>query len=593
MGVQSIVKDLIQSRSHAESEVTYIPLTDTSVLPAEASHISDGRVEFQLGVDSSTDEDDDGDTLANGELEVDDLEKEKLRRVSDAIPIAAFTIVLVEFCERFAFYGLSGVFQNYLQNPLPPGGNGAGAPASPSDPYPAGALGLGQGTATTLNNSFGFLAYALSIVGAVIADAYWGRYKTISSCCFVYVIGLVVITFTSFPSLLAGGFGLMGWIVGVIIVAIGTGGIKANVSPLVADQYRKTTSFPRTLPSGERVLVDPTITITRIYSLFYWCINVGALAALVTTQLERRIGFWAAFSLPTVVFLGTPLILILGRNLYYKVPPSGSIILDAVRVVRIVIINSWRKFRGFHIDVGDVWDLAKPSFAPRSAWFTWDDDFVVDVRQTLRACQVAAFLPIYWSANFQLGTNLVSMASTMRTDGVPNDLLQNINPLSLICLIPVFDMWIYPTLRKRGLGALLAPIPRITLGFFIAASAMVYAAILQSHIYGSNDCGEYVSSCSTTSTITVWAQAPCYALVAISEIFASITSLEYAYNKAPPRMKSVVIALFLLASAFGNLINIGLAPLARDPFLVVLFTSVAILTSAAGCLFYYCFRDRD
>ncbi len=41
-------------------------------------------------------------------------------------------------------------------------------------------------------------------------------------------------------------------------------------------------------------------------------------------------------------------------------------------------------------------------------------------------------------------------------------------------------------------------------------------------------------------------------LVAVSEIFASITSLEYAYNKAPPRMKSVVIALFLLASAFGN-----------------------------------------
>lgn len=236
MGVQSIVKDLIQSRSHAENEVAYIPLTDTSVLPAEASHISDGRVEFQLGVDSSTDEDDDGDTLANGELELDDLEREKLRRVSDAIPIAAFTIVLVEFCERFAFYGLSGVFQNYLQNPLPPGGNGAGAPASPSDPYPAGALGLGQGSATTLNNSFGFLAYALSIVGAVIADAYWGRYKTISSCCFVYVIGLVVITFTSFPSLLAGGFGLMGWIVGVIIVAIGTGGIK-GVCPRIFVSY--------------------------------------------------------------------------------------------------------------------------------------------------------------------------------------------------------------------------------------------------------------------------------------------------------------------------------------------------------------------
>lgn len=158
----------------------------------------------------------------------------------------------------------------------------------------------------------------------------------------------------------------------------------------------------------------------------------------------------------------------------------------------------------------DVWENAKPSFARRNDWFTWDDEFVNDVRQTLRACQVAAFLPIYWSANMQLGTNLVSMASTLRTDGIPNDLLQNLNPFSLICLIPVFDMVIYPGLRKRGFGALLDPIPRITLGFFLAASAMVYAAILQSHIYGSNPCGEYVSDCTTKSTITVWAQAPCY-----------------------------------------------------------------------------------
>ena len=153
-------------------------------------------------------------------------EKLLLRKVPDTIPLAAFTIVIVELCERFAFYGLSGVFQNYLQNPLPPGGNGSGAPASVDDPVPAGALGLGQATASRLQQIFATVAYIFPLFGAVIADAKWGRYKTITVFCAIYFIGLVIITVTSFPNSLKSGMGLPGWITGVFIVAIGTGGIK-------------------------------------------------------------------------------------------------------------------------------------------------------------------------------------------------------------------------------------------------------------------------------------------------------------------------------------------------------------------------------
>lgn len=77
------------------------------------------------------------------------VELQTLRRVPDKIPLAAFSIVIVELCERFAFYGLSGPFQNYLQNPLPEGGNGAGAPR-PGSSQPAGAIGPGQSGASGL-----------------------------------------------------------------------------------------------------------------------------------------------------------------------------------------------------------------------------------------------------------------------------------------------------------------------------------------------------------------------------------------------------------------------------------------------------------
>ena len=50
-----------------------------------------------------------------------------------------------------------------------------------------------------------------------------------------------------------------------IIIGIGTGGIKSNVSPLIAEQYRGTKQTIRVEKSGERVIVDPAITIQRIY----------------------------------------------------------------------------------------------------------------------------------------------------------------------------------------------------------------------------------------------------------------------------------------------------------------------------------------
>ncbi|EJD02156.1 PTR2-domain-containing protein [Fomitiporia mediterranea MF3/22] len=525
-------------------------------------------------------------------------DNETLRKISDDIPLSAFIVVIVELCERMAFYGLAGVFQNYLQNPLPPGGKGTGAPASVNDPAPAGALNLGQSAASGLQQTFTTFAYIFPLFGAIIADTKWGRYKTITVFCVIYFLGLLTITITSFPSSLKAGLGLPGWLVGAFILALGTGGIKANISPLVADQYRRTSSFLRITDSGERVVVDPTVTISRMYNLFYWCINVGSLFSIVTTQLERRVGFWAAFALPTCIFLITPCVLASGSRLYYKVPPQGSVLLDVFRVVRIALrgflsgpSRLLRRSRNF-----SVWDKAKPSFlASEDAdidkahpiLITWDDAFVDEVKSTATACQIALFLPLFWISYNQLATNLISMGATMTMQGTPNDLLGNFNPLALIILIPFMDIAVYPSLRRAGI--VLQPIFRIWLGFMFASLAMVYSAILQYRIYHTNPCGEFVGSCAQPSTISIWMQV----LIAIAEIFASITSLEYAYNMAPKRMKSVVMSVFLLTSAVGSMINALLAPFVHDPNLVKNYAGIALVTFFAGNIFYLIFRHRD
>lgn len=71
-------------------------------------------------------------------------EESTLRRVADTIPASAWLVVVVEFCERFTYYGLSGPFQNYIQYPYT-SERGADHP---------GAIGKGQQTATALNYFF-------------------------------------------------------------------------------------------------------------------------------------------------------------------------------------------------------------------------------------------------------------------------------------------------------------------------------------------------------------------------------------------------------------------------------------------------------
>jgi POT family proton-dependent oligopeptide transporter len=143
-------------------------------------------------------------------------------------------IVVCEFCERFAFYGISGPFQNYIQFPVP----------GPNDKQP-GALDRGQQTATLLTTFFQFFCYLTPIAGAIVADQFLGKYKAIFLACIIYLVGLIVLILTSIPPSINAGIALPGLIIAIIILGLGTGGVKSNVSPLMADQYTRKTSIVR------------------------------------------------------------------------------------------------------------------------------------------------------------------------------------------------------------------------------------------------------------------------------------------------------------------------------------------------------------
>ncbi|KAL3458162.1 POT family-domain-containing protein [Aspergillus heterothallicus] len=479
------------------------------------------------------------------------VENSTLRRIPDRIPWVVLLVIIVELGERFTYFGLSGPFQNYIKNPYDPG---AALP---------GALGRGQAVATALGNFFKFWAYASTVLGAVVADQFVGKFKAILIACAIYVVGLTVLVTTATPTAIKGGSAFGGLVAAMVIIGAGTGGIKANVTPFCAEQYQKAHAYVKTLKSGEQVIVDPELTVERMFMWFYWAVNIGALSPLITVNVEAHVGFWLAYLIPLIVIVIVTALFLCSNKLFRKTQPQGSPIVDAARTVHIAIAErSFEKAKPSVLRQNGKLD--RYPFANKS---DYTDYSVEKVRTGMTACKLFLLFPFYFICWTQIWNNVISQAGQMALHGTPNDLLQNLDPIALIIFIPLLDFVVYPLLRRYKIN--FRPELKVTAGFFMASLSMVYACVLQHYIYKS-----------PPNSIHVWIQAPIYILVGFSEAFVVITGLEIAYTKAPESLRSLVSALFWLTIGIAAAICIALAPVSQDPYLVWMYGSLAIV----GCL---------
>lgn len=209
--------------------------------------------------------------------------------------------------------------------------------------------------------------------------------------------------------------------------------------------------------------------------------------------MEKHTGFWTAFLLCLLMFCVGVAVLVLGKRFYVVRPPKGGIIVSAFRACWVGLVNKGKmgEFDSCHfhqsVPVCKVdkfhADAAKPSYQEahgRKHKTPWNDHFVDELKRGLVACRVFVFYPIYWLVYGQMINNLTSQGSvsflqirqsvaevnpagTMELHGIPNDLMQNIDPLTIIIFIPIIDRLVYPGLRKIGIP--FRPITRITMGF--------------------------------------------------------------------------------------------------------------------------------
>lgn len=451
----------------------------------------------------------------------------------------------------------------------------------------------------------------MPLLGAYIADEKLGRYNTIMMAIAIALVGHIIIIISAVPAVVSHPTGAIAcFAIGMIIMGVGTGCFKSNISPLIAEQHSETRLRVTTDKKGDRVIVDPTVTISRIFLYFYMMINIGSLTGQIgMVYAEKYVGFWLSFTLPTILYCCCPVVLYLCRNKYSRTPPTGSVLAKALKLWTFAWKSSpSRSIAG--LKDGQFWERVKPSnLQSKPIWMTFDDAWVDQVQRGLKACTVFLWYPLYWLAYNQMTGNLTSQAATMQLNGVPNDIINNLNPISLIVFIPIVDMFVYPGLRKAGIN--FTPLKRICLGFMLAAIAMVCACVTQYYIYKLGPCGDEMNSCDSPAPINVWVQTLPYVFIGISEIFASITGLEYAFTKvspltscslnsminarsqAPKNMRSLVMAVNLFMNAISAAIAQAFVSLSEDPLLVWNYTVVAILAFVGGCLFWLAHKDLD
>uniref|UniRef100_A0A3Q4AND7 Uncharacterized protein n=1 Tax=Mola mola TaxID=94237 RepID=A0A3Q4AND7_MOLML len=382
--------------------------------------------------------------LGGAGQDVDVRLHKKLERAIFGYPISIFFIVVNEFCERFSYYGMRAVLVLYLKY----------------------FLGWDDDLATTIYHTFVALCYLTPILGAIIADSWLGKFKTIVYLSIVYTLGQVILAVSAIhditdknkdgtPDDITLHIALS--MVGLLLIALGTGGIKPCVAAFGGDQFQDHQEKQR----------------STFFSIFYLSINAGSLLSTLITPIlkaqecgihSKQQCYPLAFGVPAALMFVALIVFIVGSPMYNKTAPQGNIMVKVCKCIWFAIKNRFRH--------------RSSNYPKRTHWMDWADEkydklLIAQVKMVLKVLFLYIPLPMFWALFDQQGSRWTLQATTL--DG-----RITVNPILILILVPIMDSLIYPLIKKCKLN--FTSLKRMTVGMLLAALAFVAAGLLQIEI---------------------------------------------------------------------------------------------------------------
>ncbi|CAJ1500941.1 peptide MFS transporter [[Mycobacterium] burgundiense] len=449
-------------------------------------------------------------------------------------PIGLTNLFGVELWERFSFYGMLTILGYYLYYSATDGG-----------------LGLAQSTATGIVGAYGGLVYLSTVLGGWIADRVLGMERT------VFYGGVVVmaghIALAVLPGMAGVGFGL-------VLVALGSGALKANASSLLGTLYDK--GDPRA-DGG--------------FTLFYLGINLGAFVGpLITGLLQSRVGFHWGFGAAAIgMALGLTQYVMFRRNLgthgrdvpnplpRSAIGKSVGVLVTAIVVIVVVIALGWVTL--VNLSQATTLVIAVASIAYFAIMLT--NARVTPVERT----RVRAFIPlfvanaVFWSLFQQIFTVLAVYSDERMNWSIfgwtaPSNWIGSFEPIWIILLSPIFAvMW-------TRLGNRAPTTPR---KFAYGVIGMGLAFLCFVPLGGTSG-----------RSVPVLIVLAIMAVFAISELLLSPIGLSVTTKLAPEAFRAQMMALYFFSVGLGTSMSgvlAGYYDVAREVAYFGILGSVAIV----------------
>ncbi|OEL18628.1 Protein NRT1/ PTR FAMILY 6.4, partial [Dichanthelium oligosanthes] len=464
---------------------------------------------------------------------------------------SAALIAGTELAERVAVIGVSMNLMTYLTD----------------------GLHLSNAKAANIVTNFMGTLNLLAIVGGFSADAKLGRYRTIAASATVSAVGLSLLAAsTALPGMrpppckpadgaagcVAASSGQMALLYAALYtIALGAGGLKANVSGLGTDQ------FDGRDPREGRAEV-------HFFSRFYFGISLGSLlATTVLVYVQDNVGRGWGYGVSAAVMVVATAAFVAGTRRYRYRRPQGS----PLTVIGRVLWAAWRnrklplpadpsELHGFHrakvphtdrlrfLDKGAILDANLASSEhPAVAVPTLTE--VEEVKMVAKLLPIWSTCILFWTVYSQMNTFTIEQASRMdrRVGGggfvVPAGSMSVFLFLAILLFTALNERLLVPLARRvTGRREGLTSLQRVGTGLVLSTIAMAVAALVEKKRRDASGGGAGVA-------ISAFWLVPQFFLVGASEAFGYVGQLEFFIREAPERMKSMSTGLFLNTLSMG------------------------------------------
>jgi len=438
-------------------------------------------------------------------------------------PKGLFLLFLTEMWERFSYYGMRGILILYMTKLWAENG-----------------LNIPEGQASLIYGNFTGFVYFTPLIGGWLADKYLGQRKAITMGGIIMFFGQLVL------------FGMnthTGLMIGLVLLVIGNGLFKPNISTIVGQLYT---------PNDSRR--------DSAFSIFYMGINLGALIAPLLIGLLAE--DW--FAVKGVDTEGKAIVLSYGFKYGFLAAAIGM-------GLGQLMFNLLAK--KYLLEIGETPKrISKEEKALSKANDTTSPEEKKIERQRITVIFILTFFVIFFWAGFeQAGSSM-----TLYTDKfinrfvgsweIPTTFFQSVNPILIVALAPLF-VWFWGSKIGKSLST---PV-KMSLGMILLGIGFIFM------LFATYDVKINSGGSVTHKAALIWLIMT-YFFHTIGELCLSPVGLSMITKLAPVKLASLLMGVWMLSSAVANWIGGFIAAYVEKLGAANIFSSIAIFVIVLGVI---------